>query len=296
MSRNAIRAKWQTPEKENKVRCGLCPRKCLVEEGKRGYCSVRENRGGELVSTAYGHPMILQIEPIEKKPFHYFMPGTRTFSIGTYGCNLGCSFCQTENYSRNTYAPDKMYDYFPPDVLADAALRYRCQSVALTYNEPTVWAEYAIDIAKEAKKRKLAVLLVTNGFISPDAAEELYPFADAANIDMKGFSGGFYQDMCDAWLEPVMHSCEYYKNKVKGHLEVTNLVIPGKNSAPDMIGEYLEWAADKLGLDTVLHFNPYTPAYQYRESPPTPDDMLHGICRLAEKRGFTRVRKGSPAL
>ena len=286
-------ARWFEPESGGFVRCTLCPRKCRIPPDSSGYCSVRENRDGRLISLVYGKPAAIQNDPIEKKPLFHFLPGTRTFSLGTFGCNLGCLFCQNSGLSRESGDAAERLSFYPPDVLAEAALMHGCRSIALTYNEPTVWAEYAIDIAKEAKKRGLAVLLVSNGFISHAAAEELYPLIDAANIDVKAFTGEFYRTMCAGSLEPVQEACVFFKRELKRHLELTQLIIPGKNDAEEDIGRFLDWTADELGLDTPLHFTAYFPAWRYQESPPTPPALLLRICERARQRGFRFVHPGN---
>lgn len=286
-------ARWAVPEPGGFVRCGLCPRSCRIAPGKAGYCAVRKNRSGLLISQVYGKPAAIQNDPIEKKPLYHFLPGTRTFSIGTFGCNLGCLFCQNSGLSRESGDAAERLSFYPPDVLAEAALQHGCRSVALTYNEPTVWAEYAIDIAKEARKRDLAVVLVSNGYITRSAAEELFPLIDAANIDVKAFTEDFYRDMCSGSLEPVRGSCVFFKKELGRHLELTQLIIPGKNDREQDIDRFLDWTADELGLDTPIHFTAYFPAWRYHESPPTPPALLRRIGERAERRGFLHVHLGN---
>ena len=286
-------ARWAAAEPGGFVRCSLCPRNCRIPPGGSGYCAVRENRSGRLISLVYGKPAAIHNDPIEKKPLYHFLPGTRTFSIGTFGCNLGCLFCQNSGLSRESGEAAERLSSYPPDVLAEAALQHGCRSVALTYNEPTVWAEYAIDIAKEAKKRDLAVVLVSNGYISRTAAEELYPLIDAANVDVKAFTEDFYRTMCAGSLEPVKASCVFFKKELGRHLELTQLIIPGKNDDPQDIDRFLDWAADDLGLDTPIHFTAYFPAWRYHESPPTPPALLRKIGERAVRRGFLHVHLGN---
>ena len=289
----AYPARWAVSEPGGFVRCALCPRNCRIPPGGTGYCAVRENRAGRLISLVYGKPAAIQNDPIEKKPLYHFLPGTRTFSIGTFGCNLGCLFCQNSGLSRESGEAAERLSFYPPDVLAEAAIMHGCRSIALTYNEPTVWAEYAIDIAKEAKKRDLAVLLVSNGYISRAAAEELYPIIDAANIDVKAFTEEFYRDMCAGSLEPVRRSCAFFKKELGRHLELTQLIIPGKNDKEEDIDRFLDWVSDDLGLDTPIHFTAYFPAWRYHESPPTPPALIRRICERAVRRGFRFVHPGN---
>lgn len=287
-------AKYWEKIDDGKIRCNLCPRFCVIAQGKTGYCSVRKNTGSELVTTAYGYPVALQIDPIEKKPLKHYKPGTKTFSLGTFGCNLGCVFCQNDSLSRGNYNPFAQYKRYEPEEIVDLALRHKCESIAFTYNEPTVWCEYAMDIAKLAREASLGTLAVTNGFISEEAMHDFYPLLDAANIDMKGFSDTFYSEMCSVpSIEPIKRSCEYFKNTVHGHLELTNLVIPGKNDSDEMIESYLDWVENKLGLDTVLHFSAYFPAHRFRSVPPTPRETLFKIRDRAIERGFNNIYLGN---
>lgn len=294
MPEKTFRARWweKIPD-STKVKCNLCPRRCVIAEGRTGYCAVRQNIGGELASLAYGYPVALQIDPIEKKPLAHFMPGTRTFSIGTFGCNLGCVFCQNHHLSRGTYQPRTKYKFYSPEDMVELVLRHGCESIAFTYSEPTVFGEYAMDTAILAKKAGLATVLVSNAFITLEAAKDIYPLMDAANIDIKGFTEEFYHSMCKATLKDVLAATEYYKNVAHGHLELTNLVIPGKNDSPEQIDAYLDWVRDKLGDDTPLHFTAYHPDYIYSESPRTPIKLLEKIQEHALKRGFKHVHLGN---
>ena len=286
-------ARWWIPEEDRAVRCLLCPRQCRIAEGKRGWCGVRENRGGGLFSLVYGYPVALQNDPIEKKPLYHFLPRTRIFSVGTLGCNLGCVFCQNDSLSAQVPHDGMNLRFFPPEELVDLALQQHCQSIAFTYNEPTVFAEYAADTAVLAHKAGLKTVFVTNGFISPEAAREIYPHIDAANIDMKGFSEEFYASMCRASLQPVLDAVKLFHCGLGKHVELTNLVIPGKNDAPEMIDAWLDWVEAKLGFETPLHFSAYHPAFQFRSAPPTPPELLRKIGRHAESRGFKFVHLGN---
>ncbi len=286
-------ARWWIPEENRSVRCMLCPRHCPIAEGKRGYCGVRENREGKLVSLVYGCPAALQNDPIEKKPLYHFLPRTRIFSVGTLGCNLGCVFCQNDSLSASAPRDGMNFRFFPPEELVDLALRQDCRSIAFTYNEPTVFAEYAVDTAVLAHKAGLKTVFVTNGFITPEAAAEIYPHIDAANFDLKGFSEDFYVSMCRGSLQPVLEAIKFFHRMPGKHLELTNLVIPGKNDSPEMIGRLLDWVERDLGYDVPLHFSAYHPAFQFRSAPPTPPDLLRQIGRRAAERGFRHVHLGN---
>ena len=285
-------AKWWTSLENGAVQCRLCPRQCRLNDGAFGYCGVRKNVSGELRTLSYAHPVSAAIDPIEKKPLAQFMPGTQTFSFGTFGCNLGCVFCQNDWLSRGDYsldgAPDKE---IPPEQMVQMALLHRCPSISYTYNEPTVFAEYVIDIARLARKAGLKNIIVSNGYISEEAADELYPLVDAANIDMKGFCHDFYPDMCQAKLPPVLDSIQrlYHLGK---HLEITTLIIPEKNDDDDSVHAWLDWVEANLDTSVPLHFSAYHPAYKCR-IPSTPARTLYHIRDLCSKRGFRNVFLGN---
>ena len=286
-------ARWWRPENANCVRCQLCPRRCLIAPGKRGFCGVRENREGALYTLVYGYPAALQNDPIEKKPLYHFLPGTRVFSVGTLGCNLGCVFCQNDTLSNASPREEMELRFFTPEELVMLALRERCLSVAYTYNEPTVFAEYVLDTALAARRAGLKNVLVTNGFITREAAAELFPLIDAANIDMKGFSEDFYRSMCKASLAPVLETIRFFHALPGKHLELTNLVIPGKNDTPELIDAYLDWVEENLGFEVPLHFSAYHPAFKFRSAPPTPASLLKTIGRHARERGFHYIHLGN---
>lgn len=274
------------------VFCTLCPRSCRIAPGECGFCGVRRNTDGLLEALSFGFPAAVQIDPIEKKPLAFFLPGSRTFSLGTFGCNLGCVFCQNDELSRGSYPPGFRDREVTPEEIVEAALRHGCRSVAFTYNEPTVFIEYALETARLAKEANLATVLVSNGWINPEPMRELYPLIDAANIDMKGFSESFYRELCDGTLFPVLRSMEYFHREPGHHLEITNLVIPGRNDSPEMIDAFLDWAEEKLGREVPIHFTAFHPAYRLFD-PPTPPELLRKIRDHARDRGFTRIRLGN---
>jgi pyruvate formate lyase activating enzyme len=285
-------ARWWKDSDDLKVQCYLCPRACLIADGKIGFCGVRKNTAGKLYSLSYGIPVALNIDPIEKKPLSEFLPGTRTFSLGTFGCNLNCSFCQNASLARGSYSGDSCERYLSPENIIQLALKSDCRSVAFTYNEPTVFAEYAIDIAKLAHKKKLKTVLVSNGYITPRAAKDLYPHIDAANIDMKGFSEEFYSSMTDSQLKPILASIKTLYD-LKKHLEITNLVIPGKNDSMELIDLWLDWVETNLDKQVPLHFSAFFPTHEYHLSPRTPKETLLRIKERAAERGFTAVYLGN---
>lgn len=272
--------------------CGLCPRGCRIPPGSVGACRVRRNEGGELVADSYGRPVALQVDPIEKKPLTLFLPGSFTFSIGTFGCNLSCAFCQNHHLSRQGGALQRAQKYIAPETIVTMAKQAGCRSVAFTYNEPTVFIEYAIDVARCARAAGLRTVLVSNGFINPVPRAAWYPLIDAANIDVKGFSEDFYSSLCGGALAPVLESCRHFKREVGGHLEITNLLIPNRNDAPAMIQALLDWIADAVGVDTPIHFSAYRPMGGFTEPPTSPTTVLHAVA-MARKAGFTHVFAGN---
>ena len=265
----------------------------MIAPGRTGFCRVRRNDGGRLVALSFGRPAALQVDPVEKKPLAFFLPGTRTFSLGTFGCNLDCAFCQNFELSRGGYGSGRACAAVSPEEIVQMALCRGCRSISFTYNEPTVFIEYAVEIAKLARQASLKTILVSNGWINPAPAAALYRLIDAANIDVKGFSEEFYGRLCNATLAPVLRSCEFFRNECGGHLELTNLVIPGQNDSPQMIDALLDWVEEKLGADTPLHFSAYFPCHRYCDSPPTPRETLFSIREHAAERGFTRIRLGN---
>ena len=289
--------RWWTKgiDGDKTLTCVLCPRRCRISVGNTGFCGIRKNLNGELVSVAYGRPVALQVDPIEKKPLAEFLPGTRTFSVGTYGCNLNCLFCQNHHLSRGSYSDSELQRdrcFYSPEKIVEVAVRENCRSVAFTYNEPLIWGEYLIDIAKVARDAGLRTVLVSNAYITKEAAEEILPFIDAANFDMKGFSEEFYRDMTGGDLQTVLDTIESYYS-TGGHLELTNLVIPGKNDSDEMIDSYLDWGSEKLDQSVPLHFSAYFPMFKYRESPPTPRETLFAIKAKAVDAGFSSVYLGN---
>ncbi|NMA43015.1 MAG: AmmeMemoRadiSam system radical SAM enzyme [Oligosphaeraceae bacterium] len=277
---------------QGELRCTLCPRQCCIKPGGLGRCLVRRNSEGQLQSLVYGHPAALQVDPIEKKPISYWKPGSRTFSLGTFGCNMSCLHCQNEHLSRSGSQRSQEYRYLSPADIVRLAKMKNCASIAFTYNEPTVFQEYALDIAKEAKKFGLGTVLVSNGRINPEPRRELYEYIDAANIDIKAFSEDFYRKICGASLADVLESCRHLRHISNSHLEITNLVIPGYNDDPAMIQALLDWVEQELGKDTPLHFSAYYPAGGFT-APATKPDTLYRIESLAKQRGFSRIKLGN---
>ena len=219
---------------DGRVQCDLCPRFCKLREGQRGLCFVRACGPDGMVLTTYGRSSGFCIDPIEKKPLNHFLPGTPILSFGTAGCNLTCKFCQNWSISKAREF-DKLQDLASPEAIAQAAMQTKCRSVAYTYNDPVIWAEYAIDTAKACRQVGVQSIAVTAGYISPPAREPFFEYMDAANVDLKSFSEEFYQKITYSHLQPVLETLEWIHRETDVWLEVTNLLIPEANDQPEEI-------------------------------------------------------------
>ena len=219
------------PATAGRVHCYLCPRHCHIGEGQAGFCFIRANQGGKLYSLGYAHPAALQIDPIEKKPLNHFLPGTRVFSMGTAGCNMGCFFCQNWDISKSR-ADQVRSAHIPPEDVVLLAIRNGCPSIAFTYNEPTIWGEYVIDICHAAHERGINTVMVSNGYITREAFHDIYDHVDAANIDLKAFTEDFYGKITLTHLQPVLETLKWLKNETNVWFELTNLMIPTLNDGP----------------------------------------------------------------
>ena len=285
-------ASWWHADSDAVV-CDLCPHACRIAPDRVGRCGVRRNDGGVLVSLVFNRPVSMHVDPIEKKPLYHFLPGSFAYSLGTVGCNFTCTFCQNFTLSTGRLGEE---DYAQPEISAsrvvDEACATGCQSVALTYNEPTVWAEYGRDIAHLARRRGLKTVSVTNGYIQPAAAAEFYAEIDAANVDLKAFDDGFYQRLCGGRLEPVLATLKLLK-RLGVWLEVTNLIIPGENDRPEQLRELASWVCSELGPETPLHFSAFFPTYKLRDRPVTPLQTLTLAHDLAVAAGLRNVHLGN---
>jgi len=234
------------------IECELCPTKCHVSKGKRGLCRVRENREGKYYSLVYGNPCAVHLDPIEKKPFFHVLPATTSFSIATVGCNFQCKFCQ--NWEISQASPEEVYNIdFPPEVVVQKAKAAKADSIAYTYVEPTIFYEYMWDTAQLVKKAGLLNVYHSNGFINQEPLRNLCKVLDAANVDLKGFTENFYQELCSGGLAPVLNTLKVLKQE-KVHLEITNLVIPTKNDEMSVVKEMCLWIKKELGPETPIHF------------------------------------------
>ncbi len=285
-------ARWWEAEPNGRVHCYLCPRHCHIGEGQAGFCFIRANHGGKLYSLGYAHPAALQIDPIEKKPLNHFLPGTRVFSMGTAGCNMGCFFCQNWGISKSK-ADQAASTYVPPEDVVTLAMRYGCPSIAFTYNEPTIWGEYVIDICHAAKEAGIKTVMVSNGYITREAFHDIYDHIDAANIDLKAFTENFYGKITLTHLQPVLDTLKWLKNETDVWFEITNLIIPTLNDAPSETRALAEWVLEHLGPDVPLHFTAFHPDFKLRDKPPTPPETLHAARATALEVGLHYVYEGN---
>ena len=281
---------WKKIEKR-KVQCALCFQKCKINEGMFGICGVRKNENYKLFTLIYGSCSSIAVDPIEKKPLYHFYPGTSALSLGTVGCNFKCEHCQ--NSSISTATPDYSYmREITPEQVIELAHKYKCQGVAWTYNEPTIWHEFSYDSAKLVKKANLYNVYVTNGYINTRPLEDIAPFIDAMNIDVKAFNNNFYKKLCKARLEPVLKTCERVK-KLDIHLEITYLIIPGYNDSIDEIQRFCKWIVEKLGISTPVHFSRFHSDYKMINVPATPMETMLRIFSIAKKIGLLYVYLGN---
>lgn len=286
-------ALWWKKQKENKAQCFLCPRNCVIPDGETGFCGVRQNNKGKLYSLVYGKTTGIQIDPIEKKPLYHFLPGSAAFSVGTVGCNLVCQHCQ--NWATSQSKPGNWHSYdITPEEIVQKAKQENCESIAYTYNEPTIFGEFVLDTAKLARKKGIKNVLVTNGFTGDDARLDFCKYIDAANVDLKAFDNEFYKKYSGAWLEPVLESLKIYKRK-KVWTEATNLIIPKLNDSMEKIKEMAAWIKDNIGTDIPLHFSAFYPAYKLQDMPPTSAATLLEARKIAMSCGLKYVYIGNVA-
>ena len=263
-----------------------------MRHNQTGYCGVRDNIDGGLFLTTYSKVTGLAVDPIEKKPLYHFLPGSNVLSFGTAGCNLGCKFCQ--NWEMSTASVDhiRSQDATPEQIVA-LALKKRCKSIAYTYNEPTIFAEFVIDTSKLAREHGIKNVMVTNGYITPEARSDVYEFIDAANVDIKSFSETFYHKLTAAHIEPVKTTIEWLVNKTDVWVELTTLIIPGQNDTEDEIEHLVGWIIDKCGNRVPLHFSVFHPAHKMNDIPRTPGESLLLARKIAIESGIRHVYLGN---
>jgi pyruvate formate lyase activating enzyme len=285
-------ARWWHALPDGRIQCDLCPRDCKLHEGQRGLCFVRKMEGGKMVLTTYGRSSGFCVDPIEKKPLNHFYPGSSVFSFGTAGCNLACKFCQNWDISKSRET-DTMVDQAMPDEIAAAAEKSGCRSVAFTYNDPVIFAEYAMDVADACHARGIKTVAVTAGYMHDEARRAFYAKMDAANVDLKAFTEDFYFKLTGARLQPVLDTLVYLKRETNVWFEITTLLIPGHNDSDAEIEAMSEWIMRELGPDVPLHFSAFHPDWKMLDVPPTPASTLSRARDIALKAGLHYVYTGN---
>ena len=276
---------WWRDDDDGRILCELCPRACRLKTGDRGFCFVRQNVDGELVLTTYGKSTGFCIDPIEKKPLNHFLPGTSVLSFGTAGCNLGCRFCQNWDISKSRQV-ERLSEIATPEMIAAAAAQHDCHSVAFTYNDPVIWAEYAIDTAKACHDLGIKTVAVTTGYISPKARAPFFHVMDAANVDLKAFQEEFYYELTGGHLKPVLETLEWLKKESDVWFEITNLIIPKANDSDDELRRLCDWVLDRIGDDTPIHFSAFHPDFRMADRDRTPHETLLNAKKIAEQQGL----------
>ena len=285
-------ARWWHKTEDDRIQCDLCPRDCKLGEGQRGMCFVRQRVGDRMVLTTYGRSSGFCIDPIEKKPLNHFYPGSSVLSFGTAGCNLACKFCQNWDISKSREM-DRLVDSASPEGIARAAKEAGAASVAFTYNDPTIFTEYAMDTADACHALGIHTVAVTAGYIYPEPRRELYAKIDAANVDLKAFSEDFYRKVTASELEPVKDTLRYLVHETTVWTEITTLLIPGLNDSDAELTKLAEWVAGDLGVDVPLHFSAFHPDYKMMDIPPTPVATLRRARAIAMRAGLRYVYTGN---
>jgi len=275
----------------NEVRCLLCPRKCVVADRERGYCGVRENRQGTYYTLVHSRPCTARPDPIEKKPFYHFHPGSLSFSLATVGCNMNCKYCQ--NWEISQVRPEQVRDFpLSPRDCARQARALNCLSIAYTYTEPVIFWEYMADISVEARKVGIKNTMISAGFVEEKPLRDLLPLLDAVKIDLKAFSDKYYREVCRGRLEPVLHALKIIR-EAGVWLEIVYLVLPTMNDGPEEIRALCAWIREELGPDVPVHFSRFHPTYLMKNLPPTPVDTLERIRGVAASEGLRFVYIGN---
>jgi pyruvate formate lyase activating enzyme len=287
-----MKGKWWHALPDGRIQCDLCPRDCKLHEGQRGLCFVRRMEGGEMVLTTYGRSSGFCVDPVEKKPLNHFYPGTSILSFGTAGCNLACKFCQNWDISKSKEM-DRLQDEASPAAIAKAARDLGCRSVAFTYNDPVIFAEYAMDIADACREEDVKTVAVTAGYIHAAPRRAFYAKMDAANVDLKGFTDDFYWKVCGGRLQPVLDTLVYLVKETQVWTEITTLLIPGKNDSDEELRAQCRWMRQNLGPDVPLHFTAFHPDWKMNDVGPTPPDTLARARQIAQRAGLNYVYTGN---
>ncbi|MCP5268969.1 MAG: AmmeMemoRadiSam system radical SAM enzyme [Zoogloeaceae bacterium] len=283
---------WHAIDEGTRIQCDLCPRDCKLHEGQRGACFVRRNQSGRMELTTWGRSSGFCIDPIEKKPLNHFYPGSPILSFGTAGCNLACKFCQNWDISKSRDM-DRLMDSARPEAIAEAAIRHGARSVAYTYNDPVIFAEYAIDTAAACSERGLFNVAVTAGYIHAEPRREFFQVMDAANVDLKAFTDDFYYRQCGAHLQPVLDTLAWIHHESDCWLEITTLLIPGLNDSDQELSSMTNWIARELGPDVPLHFTAFHPDWKMNDTPATPPAALQRARQIGLDNGLRYVYTGN---
>jgi pyruvate formate lyase activating enzyme len=288
--------RWWHLLEDGRMQCDLCPRDCRLHPGQRGLCFVRMRGEGEwcdqMILTTYGRSSGYCVDPIEKKPLNQFYPGTSVLSFGTAGCNLACKFCQNWDISKSREF-DRLTDQASPETIALAAEELGCKSVAFTYNDPVIFAEYAMDVADACRARGIQTVAVTAGYMHDQARREFYAKMDAANVDLKAFTEDFYFKLTGAHLKPILETLAYLKHHTDVWFEITTLLIPGQNDSDAEIDAECKWIMKELGPDVPLHFSAFHPDWKMSDVPPTPPETLSRARKIAQANGLHYVYTGN---
>lgn len=286
-----VEARYYEKLPDREIKCTLCPRYCHLGDKERGYCGVRENDGGTYYTLVYGKACAVNVDPIEKKPFFHFLPGTLAFSLATAGCNVNCKFCQ--NWQISQVRPEQVEAFdLPPEAVALAAQRNNCPSIAYTYTEPVIFFEYMVDSSIASRKLRLKNVVITGGHINPEPLEELIQVVDAIKVDLKSFSEAFYKEYVHGELKPVLEAIKLIHQK-KIWLEIVYLVIPTLNDQEPMIRQMCRWLLKEIGPDVPLHFSRFHPMYLLKNLPPTPISTLEKLHSIARAEGLRYVYIGN---
>jgi pyruvate formate lyase activating enzyme len=277
---------------DGRIQCDVCPRYCSLHEGQRGFCFVRARENDAIVLTTWGRSSGFCVDPIEKKPLNHFLPGTSVLSFGTAGCNLGCRFCQNWDMSKSREM-DVLADAASPEQIARRAEELGCRSVAFTYNDPTIFLEYAVDVAQACHERGVKTVAVTAGYICDAPRRELYRHMDAANVDLKAFTQDFYRRICFGNLDPVLETLKYLRHETTVWFEITTLLIPGENDSDAEIDALTRWIFRELGPEVPLHFTAFHPDFKMLDRPPTPPATLTRAREIGLRNGLHYVYTGN---
>jgi len=276
-----------------KVRCDLCNHHCVISDKQRGICRVRENRGGKLYSLVYGKVIAKHIDPIEKKPLYRFLPKTSTFSIATIGCNFKCLHCQNADISQLSKISEEILgEEITPQEIVTQTIKAKCPSISYTYTEPTIFLEYALDCMKLAHGKGLKNIWVSNGYMTKDALDVIGDYLDAVNIDLKAFTEKFYSEICGAKLQPVLDNLIDIKKRGI-HLEITTLIIPGKNDSEEELKQVAEFIKKELGADVPWHVSRFFPTYKMADIEPTPVEKVLRAAEIGKEAGLKYVYAGN---